>query len=102
MKHHQSYNTALPPEELDDGQRDEIIDIVGGIFDGQPEIDIVETESGELELVVPNRLRPTDKIRVCNHIEDRVSDALASGETILLTERETWPNSKYEICIATD
>lgn len=99
MNQHEANKSVLTPGDLDEHQRNVIIENAGHVFDDEPEIDLVESERGTLELVVPNQLAPADQDDLCREIAEQLTGRLDRGETITLVRREGWPNSTYEICI---
>ena len=62
-------------------------------------VDIAESPDGVAELTTQDEIPGAVRDEVCALIEERLSSELRSVETIVLIQRVSWPEPKYQICI---
>jgi len=96
---HDTFHKAVTPADFTAADEERIIEEIRTLDSRLVDVKMVESPGGVTELVtnseIPSRLRP----EVCDLIEEQLSSELRLVETVVLSQRVSWPNPKYQICI---
>jgi len=60
---------------------------------------IAESPDGVAELIAQDEISGAVQDKICALIGERLSSELRSVETIVPSQRVSWPEPKYQICI---
>ena len=98
-KEHSTFHKAVVPADFTAADEERIIEEVQTLGSGLSGVDIAESPDGVAELIAQGEIPGAVQNEVCALIEERLSSELRSVETIVLMQRVSWPEPKYQICI---
>ena len=96
---HSTFHKAVDPADFTAADEERIIEEVRTFDTELSGIDIAESPDGAAELIAQDEIPGMVQNEVCALIEERLSSELRSVETIVLSQRVSWPEPKYQICI---
>ena len=96
---HSTFHKAVDPADFTAADEERIIEEVRTFDTELSGIDIAESPDGAAELIAQDEIPGAVRDEVCTLIEERLSSELRSVETIVLIQRVSWPEPKYQICI---
>ena len=96
---HNTFHKAVDPADFTAADEKRIIEEVRTLDSELSGVDIAESPDGVAELIAQDEMSGAVQNEVCALIEERLSSELRSVETIVLSQRVSWPEPKYQICI---
>ena len=96
---HSTFHKAVDPADFTAADEKRIIEEVQTFDTELSGVDIAESPDGVAELTTQDEIPGAVQDEVCAIIEERLSSELRSVETIVLIQRVSWPEPKYQICI---
>ena len=96
---HSTFHKAVDPTDFTAADEERIIEEVRTFDTELSGVDIAESPDGAAELIAQDEIPGTVQNEVCALIEEQLSSELRSVETIVLIQRVSWPEPKYQICI---
>jgi hypothetical protein len=96
---HSTFHKAVDPADFTAADEERIIEEVQTLDSELSGIDIAESPDGVAELITQDEIPGAIQNEVCALIEERLSSELRSAETIVLSQRVSWLEPKYQICI---
>ena len=89
----------MVPADFTAGDEERIIEEVQTLDSELSGVDIAESPDGAAELIAQDEIPGAIQDEICVLIEERLSSELRPVEIIVLSQRVSWPESKYQICI---
>ena len=96
---HNTFHKAVDPADFTAVDEERIIEEVQTFDTGLSGVDITESPDGAAELIAQDEIPGAVQDEICALIEERLSSELRPVEIIVLSQRVSWPESKYQICI---
>ena len=96
---HNTFHKAVDPADFTAADEKRIIEEVRTLDSELSGVDIAESPDGAAELIAQDEIPGAVQDNICALIEERLSSELRSVETIVLSQRVSWPEPKYQICI---
>ena len=96
---HSTFHKAVDPADFTIADEERIIKEIRTLDSKLSGVNIAESPDGVAELIAQNEIPSTVRNEVCALIEEQLSSELRSVETIVLSQRVSWPEPKYQICI---
>ena len=96
---HSTFHKAVDPADFTIADEERIIKEIRTLDSKLSGVNIAESPDGVAELIAQDEIPGAVRNEVCALIEERLSSELRSVETIVLIQRVSWPEPKYQICI---
>ena len=96
---HSTFHKAVDPADFTAADEERIIEKVQTFDTELSGVEIAESPDGAAELIAQDEIPGAVQDEICALIEERLSSELRSVETIVLIQRVSWPEPKYQICI---
>ena len=99
MKQHDTYQRAVTPSDIPAAARDGLMEALQWYFDASVDVELGESPNGIAELRLSESVPTARRRDVVETVEDHVGADLSSVETVVLNQRVSWPEPRYELCI---
>jgi uncharacterized membrane-anchored protein len=99
MKQHGTYQRAVTLSDLPEGAREALVASLDELFEDSVEVEVTESPNGIAELRLSEAVPAARRRHVLAAIRDHVGVELADVETVVLDQRVSWPEPRYEVCI---